>query len=136
MNSIKNLICLFGAFALLLSACKTPRHPTPRYAPSKAPLEALIDRCVNLPETMEVKCPIRVFLKSVYNFADLWEYYQMCGKKLTACEKFGQIDRAEMQGRINEQAARADRNERWIWIVAAIGGGLTIVSFLLGAFAL
>ena len=121
---------------LSLSVACAGVKPTPvSYSPTKAPTEALIERCDNLPETMEVKCPISVFLKSVYNFADLWEYSQKCGAKLTACEKYGQIDMAEMQGKVNEQAARADRNAKWIWIVAGMGGGVSIISLIVGAVA-
>jgi hypothetical protein len=124
-------------FALVAFGCGGSRDLIqPDYEPTKAPTEALIDQCTNHVEEQEVRCPLRVFLSGVYNFADLWDYSQKCKARLTACEKFGAVDRAEMQGKINEQAARADRNAKWIWIVAGVGGVLTVVSFLVGAFAL
>ena len=107
----------------------------PTYTPSKAPTEALIDSCENVVETQEVRCPLQVFLKGVYNFADLWEYSQKCGKKLTACQKFGAVDRAELQGEINREAARADKNARHFWWAVGAGLVLTVVGFVVGAVA-
>ena len=136
MNSIRNLTCLCGLLTFVLSACNGVTRPVTLYEPTKAPTEAMIDKCDNLPETMEVKCPIQVFLKGVYNFADLWEYSQKCGKKLTACQKFGAVDKAEMQGHLNKQTARADANARTAWIVGGCGLVLSILSLLVGALAL
>ena len=105
------------------------------YTPTKAPQEELINRCDNLPETIEVKCPLNVFISGIDNFADLWEYSQKCGHRLTACQKFGAVDKAEMQGHLNKQTARADRNAKWIWY--AVGGGLasTVLAFIVGSVA-
>ena len=136
MNSIKKLTCLCGLFAFVLSACVGVKRPVLSYEPTKAPTEAMIDRCENLAETQEVKCPINVFLRGVYNFADMWEYSQKCGKKLTACQKYGAVDKAEMQGHLNKQTARADKNARWIWYMAGGGIVLSVITLILGALAL
>lgn len=130
-------ICVGATLALCLVGCthRVRQAPDILSLPSKAPTEALIDSCDNLPETLEVKCPIHVFLKGLYNFADLWEYSQKCKARLEAAEKFGAVDRAELQGRINREAARADRNARTAWIVAGIGLALTVLGFVAGAVA-
>jgi hypothetical protein len=129
---------LAAAACILFAGCAGSGKsiPSPTYTPTKAPTELLIERCENLPETQEVKCPLNVFLKSLYNFTDLWDYSQKCGVRLAACQAFGAVDKAEMQGKINEQAARADRNAKWIWIVGGIGGVLTVLAFIAGAIAL
>ena len=136
MNSIRNLTCLCGLLTFVLSACVGVSRPVLSYEPTKAPTELLIDKCENVVETQEVRCPLRVFLKGVYNFADMWEYSQKCGKKLTACEKYGAVDKAEMQGHLNKQTARADKNARHFWY--AVGGGiiLSVITLLVGAIAL
>ena len=125
------------SLALCLAGCphRVDRAPVDSPPPSKAPTEALIDSCENVVETQEVRCPLQVFLKGVYNFADLWEYSQKCGKKLTACQKFGAVDRAELQGEINREAARADKNARHFWWAVGAGLVLTVVGFVVGAVA-
>lgn len=125
------------SLALVAFGCGSARNrvlDSPK-APDKAPTEEMIKLCDNLPETMEVKCPINVFLKGLYNFADLWEYSQKCKARLEAAESFGEVDRAELQGQVNEQASRADRNARIAWVVAAAGLVLTVVGFVVGAVA-
>ena len=134
----KTTVIILGlTLALWGAGCaRTPQKVLgPTYLPTKAPTEALINRCENSPEKREVICPLDIFIKSIDNFADLWEYSQKCAHRLTACQKFGAVDRLEMQGKINTETARADKNARWIWYT--VGGGLvvSIAAFFVGALA-
>lgn len=131
------VILVGWALALCLVGCTHRVKPSPVdvYTPSKAPTEALIDSCENVSETQEVRCPLQVFLKGIYNFADLWEYSQKCGYRLVACEKFGAVNLAEMQGHLNKQTARADKNARWITYTVIGGAILAVASFVVGAVA-
>jgi hypothetical protein len=124
--------------ALVAFGCSGSRDFTrePLKALTKAPMDSLIERCENIAETQEVKCPLKDFLKALWNYTDIFEFSRKCGARLTACNKFGAVDKAEMQHKINQESSRADRNAKWIWIVAGVGGVLTVVSFLVGAFAL
>lgn len=131
------LIVMVLALTLWGAGCahRPSPAPDPTPIPSKASIEALIERCENLPETQEVRCPLDVFLKSLNSFVDLWECSERCGAHLRACQRFGAVDRAELTGRVQQETARADRNARWAWIVAGVGGLLTVVGFVLGAAA-
>lgn len=128
-------VCLTIILGLCV-ACASVPSTKPRVPPPDRPWRALEKTCHICLETESFNCPIDSVRKVVMGCISIAESLENCGADLRACGKTATIDKAEMQGKVNEQAARADRNERWIWIVAAIGGGLTIVSFLLGAFAL
>jgi hypothetical protein len=64
------------------------------------------------------------------------ESLENCGADLRDCGKIATVDKMEAQGKINEQAARADRNAKWIWIVAGGGALLSVITLIVGAMAL
>jgi hypothetical protein len=96
--------------------------------PPKAPQEALIDSCENNPETQQVICPLKDFLKALYNYTDLFEYSTKCAARLKACEAFGAVDRAELQGQVNEAKSERDsyKAQRWYFLGGGLVGGVVL----------
>jgi len=130
-------ICVGLALALCLVACpkrvdRTPSMPPPAV---KARIDALIDSALQLKEN-KVECvPYETHKQAVLVSIDIWETYAICVVDREELIQLASIDKAELQGQVNAQAARADKNARWIWIVAGIGAALTVVGFGIGAAA-
>ena len=126
------------ALTIVLSlcvACASQIRPQPRTPPPETPWRALQEACSICLETETFSCPISAMGKAVKGCISIAESLENCGADLRDCGKIATIDKAELQGQVNEQAARADRNARWVWIVASIGAALTVVGFGIGAAA-
>ena len=121
----------------LAAGCAHPKKTTlPMPPASKARIEALIDLALQLREQKIEVVPYEVFKQSVLVSIDIWESYAICVVDREELVQLASIDLAEMQGKLNAQTARADKNARHFWYAVGSGIVLSILSLLVGALAL
>ena len=127
------------ALTIVLSLCagcaSVPRGGL-RTPPPETPWRVLQKTCRICLETETFSCPISAMGKAVKGCISIAESLENCGADLRECGKIATIDKAEMQGHLNKQTARADKNARHFWY--AVGGGiiLSVITLLVGAIAL
>ena len=134
---VRQLLVTVLVACILCAGCvhsqKTPSTIPPA---SKARIEALIDVAMQLKVNNIEVVPYSVFREAVLVSIDIWETYAICVVDREELIQLASIDLAEMQGHLNKQTARADKNARWIWYMAGGGIVLSIVTLIIGGLAL
>jgi len=134
---LRGMLILAAVAALGAAGCARKEiRPSTMPPASKARIEALIDLALQLRENKIEVVPYEVFKQSVLVSIDIWESYAICVVDREELVQLASINLAEMQGKLNAQTARADKNARHFWW--AVGGGIvsSILSLLVGALAL
>ena len=110
--------------------------------PEKARIEALIVSYEKAKESGADTAPLETLRLTLRMLAKTWGNYEYARKELAKAavdiqeaRQLGAVDRAEMQGRVNTEAARADKNARWITYTLIGGLVLSGLTFGIGALA-